>query len=55
MQDLSAGITDLIAYKQEKASEENGLGEENQDLEGIISEIAYHLLKAIQAVKKLPH
>lgn len=55
MQDRNAGIVDLIAYKLERASQESELEEDHQDVNGIIDELAYHLLKAIQAVKKLSH
>jgi hypothetical protein len=47
-------VTDLSAYRRQQKPE-NSNEESRDDAQRVIAELAYHLLKAIQAVKKLPH
>ncbi len=55
MQERSAGVVDLSAYRQLRVSEKQEPEEPCSDPGGVVAELAYHLLKAIQAVKKLSH
>lgn len=47
-------IVDLTNYR-EKRTEKKQPEETHYDHQQLIADLAYHLLKAIQAVKKLPH
>jgi hypothetical protein len=55
MQFQNDAVVDLNAYRQRRTPESNEHEESDSDAKQLINEIAYHLLKAIQAVKKLPH
>lgn len=55
MQRQNEGIVDLDAYRQQRTPERNARKNLENDAHNVITELAYHLLKAIQAVKKLPH
>lgn len=55
MQDRSAAVVDLASYRQRRTPESSHSKEKSSDTQHVIAELAYHLLKAIQAVKKLPH
>lgn len=48
--DLAEEVVDLVDYRRSKHPVE-----EQSTSDELIHEIAFHLLKAIQAVKKLPH
>lgn len=47
-------VIDLNAYRRQQEPAESD-EELRDDAQSVIAELAYHLLKAIQAVKKLPH
>lgn len=51
----SGAVVDLDAYRRQRTSESTTKQELKEDLTQLTAELAYHLLKAIQAVKKLPH
>ena len=47
-------IVDLTDYRKRR-TEKKPPKEDHYDPQQLIADLAYHLLKAIQAVKKLPH
>lgn len=55
MQYQNDAVVDLDAYRQQRTPESNEPEEIESDARSVITELAYHLLQAIQAVKKLPH
>ena len=55
MQEHTDIVTDLTNYRQQKNPNKESEQDEKSNFDDLIHEIAYHLLKAIQAVKKLPH
>lgn len=55
MQDRNTAVVDLDDYRRRRFPESTNHDEESKDSQRIIQELAYHLLKAIQAVKRLPH
>jgi uncharacterized protein (UPF0218 family) len=55
MSHLNSAVVDLETYRRQRIPESNTKHEAQEDPRHIVAELAYHLLKAIQAVKKLPH
>lgn len=55
MSHQNSAVVDLEAYRRQRVPESKTKYEKPQDLHDVTAELAYHLLKAIQAVKKLPH
>lgn len=55
MSHISSAVVDLDAYRRQRTPESNPKHEAQEDPRHLAAELAYHLLKAIQAVKKLPH
>lgn len=55
MSHQSAAVFDLNAYRRERRPESNTKREVKEDPAHLTAELAYHLLQAIQVVKKLPH
>jgi hypothetical protein len=55
MNHQNSAVVDLDAYRRRRAPESKTKHEAQEDPQNVVSELAYHLLKAIQAVKKLPH
>jgi hypothetical protein len=55
MNHQSAAVIDLDAYRQQRTPERKIKTELQEDPQRVAAELAYHLLKAIQTVRKLPH
>lgn len=55
MSHQNSAVVDLEAYRRRRTPESNTKHEVPEDAKRVAAELAYHLLKAIQAVKKLPH
>ncbi len=55
MSHQNSAVIDLEAYRRQRIPESNTKHEVQEDPGHIAAELAYHLLKAIQAVRKLPH
>ncbi|MFM0263296.1 hypothetical protein [Paraburkholderia sediminicola] len=55
MNHQNGAVVDLEAYRRQRIPESNTKHEAQEDPHHVANELAYYLLKAIQAVKKLPH
>lgn len=55
MSHQNSAVVDLEAYRRQRMPESKTKYERQEDPKHVAAELAYHLLKAIQAVKKLPH
>lgn len=55
MSHQNSAVVDLDAYRRQRTPERSTKQETQEDPKTVATELAYHLLKAIQAVKKLPH
>jgi hypothetical protein len=55
MSHQNSAVVDLDAYRRQRTPERSTKSDVQEDPKTLAAELAYHLLKAIQAVKKLPH
>jgi hypothetical protein len=55
MSHQSAAVIDLDTYRRARIPESNTKREAKEDPLHLTAELAWHLLQAIQVVKKLPH